>query len=293
MSFLRAAVLAAATAAPGSFVDRAAWEPTWAADGWTRSEAPRRFGPDTLYNHIDGGAELFLELGFEELLVERLNRGDAEVSIELYRMSDVAAALGVYLEKRGRETAVAGVSGRSSGGPLQVLLQRGRHVAVFSNLSGGTAEASSLSRIAGRVASTLPDEADPQELALLPAEGRWPGSERIVRGPVGLQGFVTLGDGDVLLLSERSTAVAARYGDPSSADSHSLLIAEYASEAEAVAALDHVAAHLDPRVMLLGRTATALCLQDHAGRPLDLTRRGRRMELRHASGLAPATPVAR
>ncbi len=39
--------------------------PDGAAPGWTRAGTQRVYGPGELYNYIDGGAELFLEFGFE------------------------------------------------------------------------------------------------------------------------------------------------------------------------------------------------------------------------------------
>ena len=36
---------------------------------WTAAEPARTFGPDNLYEEIDGEAELFLPYGFRELIV--------------------------------------------------------------------------------------------------------------------------------------------------------------------------------------------------------------------------------
>ena len=38
--------------------------------GWKRAEKPKVFAKKELFNYIDGGAELFLELGFENLVVQ-------------------------------------------------------------------------------------------------------------------------------------------------------------------------------------------------------------------------------
>ena len=50
-------------------------EPVLPADGfeagWTRAEKTRTFYKNDLYGHIDGGAELFLEFGFEKLRVNK------------------------------------------------------------------------------------------------------------------------------------------------------------------------------------------------------------------------------
>ena len=72
------------------------------ADGfrgeWNRVGKYTVFKGANLYGHIDGGAEVFLELGFAHLEVQRYARGEEEeVSVEVYRMDDPAAALGMLV----------------------------------------------------------------------------------------------------------------------------------------------------------------------------------------------------
>ncbi|HPB73006.1 MAG TPA: hypothetical protein PLX71_08505, partial [Phycicoccus sp.] len=61
------------------------------------------YGPGDLYNYIDGGAELFLEFGFEACTVQQYKRGADEAVMEVYRMDDPVAARGIYLMKCGVE----------------------------------------------------------------------------------------------------------------------------------------------------------------------------------------------
>src|SRR5512146_1704116 len=69
------------------------------AGGWKKAEAPKRFTQADLYGYIDGGAELFLEYGFEQLTVQKYRNGADEFTVEAYRMTDPAAATGIYLMK--------------------------------------------------------------------------------------------------------------------------------------------------------------------------------------------------
>lgn len=61
------ATLGLAVAAAGAVGDPGLIPPDGAAPGWTRAGTQKVYGPGDLYNYIDGGAELFLEFGFEAL----------------------------------------------------------------------------------------------------------------------------------------------------------------------------------------------------------------------------------
>ena len=52
--------------------------------GWVKSGQTLRFTKNDLYGHINGGAELFLEFGFNELLVQRYEKGGEEITLEIY-----------------------------------------------------------------------------------------------------------------------------------------------------------------------------------------------------------------
>jgi hypothetical protein len=73
------------------------------AGTWKLLEPPKIFGPENLYEEIDGEAELFLPYGMKRLTVgivaERAAPG-GEVRMELYRMASPRDAFGVYSQHR-------------------------------------------------------------------------------------------------------------------------------------------------------------------------------------------------
>ncbi|MDD5761284.1 MAG: hypothetical protein PHP88_02095 [bacterium] len=71
--------------------------------GWKPVESPRIFGPDNLYEEIDGEAELFLPYGMERLTVALLGRAAApgtELRLELFRMASPRDAYGIFSQHR-------------------------------------------------------------------------------------------------------------------------------------------------------------------------------------------------
>jgi hypothetical protein len=70
---------------------------------WKLLEPVRTFGPDTLYEEIDGEAELVLPYGMERMTVAVLGgiaRPGTEVRLELYRMASPRDAYGIWSQYR-------------------------------------------------------------------------------------------------------------------------------------------------------------------------------------------------
>mgnify|MGYP006288713103 CR=1 FL=1 len=64
---------------------------------WERTGKPENYQGDELYDLINGGADLFLEYGFENVsLVNYKNKDKAGVRMELYKMEDNDAAFGIF-----------------------------------------------------------------------------------------------------------------------------------------------------------------------------------------------------
>lgn len=245
--------------------------------GWKVAEPDRVYTGPELYELIDGGAEILYEHGFERVTVRRYAAGGDEVGLELYTMKDPAAALGLYLSRCGRETPFEGFAERHTAGRHELLLVRHRFYAVVENLSGRAERAVVLVDFARALASRLPVPVPVAELDPLPAEGRVPGSERLLRGPLALQAHVTLGEGDILQLAGTVTAAAADYGE--GAGRRTLIVVPYPDPVAARRAFEHLQAHLDPEIVPLTRAASRLVFRDYAGKFGDVRLAGPRLEL--------------
>jgi hypothetical protein len=287
-----AALLLAGAAAPAappetSPGDAGLLPESGAVGNWTRAGAPRVFAGPELYELIDGGAEIVYEYGFARATVQRYRSGEDELGVELFLMRDPAAALGLYLARCGPPpTAVelaaslppAGLVDRYTAGRHQLLLVRNRYFLVVDNLSGKAERASALLDFARAIAPRLPPDGPVEVFDLLPAEGRIAGSERLVRGPLALQAFVLLGEGDVLQLGDRVTAVAASYGG-GEAGPRTLVVARYPDPEAAARALQNVVQHLDSESAVVSSEATRLVFRDYSGRFGVLAVDGARLDL--------------
>lgn len=141
-----------------------------AAGAWKPVEPPRTFGPDTLYEEIDGEAELFLPYGMRRLTVAVVARAGApagEVRLELFRMDSPRDAYGVWSQHRF---------------PDQEILRLSSSEAVVSDTSAdffrgdtfvrirakpGERSRRDVTDLAAAVAELLPGSGDPPEEARL------------------------------------------------------------------------------------------------------------------------------
>lgn len=249
-----------------------------AVPGWKRTEPPRVYSGPELYELIDGGAEIFFEHGFERVTVQKYVLGADEIGIDLYAMRDAAAALGIYLARCGDETPAGGLGLRHTAGRHELLAVQGAYYVVVENQSGSAERAADLVAFARALAPRLPAAEPVAALEALPKDDRLPGSERLVRGPLALESFIQLGEGDILQLGGRVTAAAATYQGP--AGRFTLVVVPYPDAATARRAFAHVLAHLDPEIRPLSRTGSRLVFRDYSGTFGEVDLDGARIDLR-------------
>ena len=254
--------------------------------GWKKNGAMRVFTSADLYGHINGGAEVFLELGFEQLTVQKYKGGANELAVEVYRMTDPAAARGIYLARCGKETPDPSLKERHTASRQQILLQRHRYYLVLYNSAGGAANGPMLVTAARAFAAKLPADVPVPALNLLPAAGLVPGSVRIIRGPVSLQALYTLGDGDILQLGGQITGAAGDYKDTAGASTR--IVIDYPTPAVAGAAFKHLKANLDSYLKPAAATEAKLIFQDYEKKFGVATVNGTRLEVRLHLTKAPA-----
>jgi len=259
-------------------------------DGWARAERFDVYRGAELYGHINGGSEIYLELGFEHLVVQRYRDGRGrEVIAEHYVMDDPVAALGVYMLRCGaREFPNPGLTIRHNLVPEQLVMVEGNTFTAVTNPGGDTSLLPLVAEVGRSIERITPDAPPPTPFDTLPVEGRVPLSERIVRGPFTLQQLGTLGEGDVLQLQGRATGVAARYGEGEAR--HTLLRVDYPTPEAASEAFARLTTRLDPLHTPLQGTDEVLVWQGYDGRFGDARLEGGRLTLRIGLAAPPVEP---
>lgn len=234
--------------------------------GWTKSERTHRYEKSNLFDYIDGGAELFLEFGFDRLLVQRYKRVDAkreeEIALEVFVMESPEAALGIYLTKCGKETPVRGLKARNSGDRYQFTIVRGNCFVQVNNFSGDETLMHVMVALAQKTLATIPKGHPVKLLDRLPKKDFVAGSGLIIRGPYALQPIFTFGKGDVLLLGGRVFGVTGDYVG-ANGDIYTRMFILYPEPKAALSAFENLVNNLDPYLEIITRWEKGFSFKDY------------------------------
>ncbi len=146
--------------------------------GWTQSGEVRVYTAETLWEYIDGAAELFVQYGVRTCMTADMSAAGASVTVDLYEMGSPLRAVGVFKrESAGRGVNLPGATVAALSPPYQALMVKGSTY-VKVNVYEGELSESEGRRLLQGLAASLPGEAVmPQEFSLLPEAGMVAGSE--------------------------------------------------------------------------------------------------------------------
>lgn len=204
--------------------------PKVAPDGWALNDAPEAFTRETLFEHINGQADLFLQYGFEKsafVMYRNVNSPDDKMDVDIYDMGNSLQAFGVFSRFR-YEDRPAGIGLDSCLDDLHAFFYKGKYFVV---LQATESNAATLKRLAQEIESRISDKsAPPKELAYFPKSGLKPGA--IEYFPDGLLGHQFLKRGFKASYVEKEGTKTESEGR----DSH-LFLSIFENSQEAVNAL--------------------------------------------------------
>jgi hypothetical protein len=149
--------------------------------GKAAAETPAKvYNSDSLYQYIDGGADIYLLYDFKALLHQDFKSGTTEVTADIYEMSQPEDAFGIYASERSAnyKFIAIGAEGYRDQGILNFFADR-----YYIKLSGSGANADPLlDQFARSVAARIGgSRALPPLLEKLPREHRVLHSEQYVK----------------------------------------------------------------------------------------------------------------
>lgn len=231
-------------------------------EGWEKHDKSLHFNRGGLYEYINGGAELFLEFGFEELFVQHYRKGNHEISLEVYCMEIPEAALGIYLMKCGQETPLPEIKARNSADRLQFLIVKNNYFLLVNNFKGEEKLIPVMIELTNETLKSVPSENPVKIFSFLPEENFVEGSRRIIRGPFSLQSLYTLGKGDILQLRGKVFAVSGEYTD-SDGKTYTRIIVPYIDKDQAREAYMHLLSNLDPYLKTMEKDSDWFTFKDY------------------------------
>lgn len=158
------------------------------------SSDSRTFTEKSLYGYINGGAELYLEYGFDTLIVTELVSDGRDIKVEAYRMKDPEAAFGIFSVSRFRCNGGPRLTQHICRSAYQVQFAKGPYYVSIVNDTGTEADQSKSLEIASFIIEHIPDLSfDPSYFYSDGVDEETMKGAVLVRGPLGIyNGIPTL-----------------------------------------------------------------------------------------------------
>jgi hypothetical protein len=183
------------------------------AAGWTWEEKEMQYNSKTLFEYIDGAAELYLAYGFQGLTVRKFEKSSQPpITLELYEMASSEDAYGLFTFERQDEAVGIGQGSEFGGGLLRFW--KGKYfVSIYAD--GGGVEAESAVLTIGRTTADLIQEMGPEPklIDFIPGKdlGLVDRSVRYLKSHILLNQRFFIAHRNILNLSRRTEAVLAQY----------------------------------------------------------------------------------
>lgn len=142
----------------------------------------------TLWGYIDGGADIYLEYGFEKLVVEEIRWQKQSFRVEVFRMNTPKNAFGIFSVSKSSCPVKDSLTEFSCITPYQTVLFKDLYYVSIINESGSDEAISLSSKLAKMLLIKMPSsEFSLPRLLSLPAFSRYQKEAKYFIGKLGLQ----------------------------------------------------------------------------------------------------------
>lgn len=127
-----------------------------AIDGWTQEYEPELYVGDSLFELINGGAEVYHRFGFVQALATQY--ADAEgrsISLEIFEMGDEAGARNIYADKTGGSGEELEIGDEAAGEDYYLNFRSGRYLVTITGFDNEPGTTAGILKLARAVAAEL------------------------------------------------------------------------------------------------------------------------------------------
>jgi hypothetical protein len=149
-------------------------------EGWHPEGEIKVYGPDNLWEYINGAAERFVIYGFKNLRFREFSKGEFMMTAEVYDMGSPLNAFGIYTTERPEKEKRLSIGTEAVIGPSHCLLLKDRYYIKVIMLRGLLDEESGEAVLKSLETDIKGKSSFPPELNILPSRERVFGSEKYV-----------------------------------------------------------------------------------------------------------------
>lgn len=185
-----------------------------AINEWVPSGQDRYYYPETLYDYINGGAELFISYGMERVLSRTYKQsGQPDIQVDIFDMVESKNAFGVFCHGQEELDYTYGQGSQIYKGAI--LFWKGPYYISIVCDYQTTLTAKAMEVIAKKIDKKIKEQGQlPEIVSWLPEEELVPESVFYFHHYVWLNAFYYIADENFLNIDDRTDAVLAKYGPP-------------------------------------------------------------------------------
>lgn len=202
-------------------------------NGWHASD-DKYYDPESLYDYINGGAELYISYGFKEVLSRTFTNADGEeIQVEIFDMQNPENAYGVFSQQREEEETQFGQGSQVVLG--SIIFWKDRYFVSMMNHNETPEVKKGMREIAASIGSRIKNEGEkPDIIQYLPKDNLDPASIRFFKHYIWLNAYYYIAEENYFNIDKQTGAVLAKYntGDPRTI----MLLIEYPNKDETNAA---------------------------------------------------------
>lgn len=216
-------------------------------NGFKSGNSDTYYNQETLFEYINGGAELFISYNFDRVISRTYSQGgQADIVVEIFDMLEAKNAFGVFSHDREKLDATYGQGSETYQGAI--LFWKDRYYVSLFTEKENEVSGPAISSLAAEIDKLIPGEGKlPGVLDYLPEAGLVEESVFYFHHYIWLNAFFYISSDNFLVINESTDAVLAKYGQPDSR--YYLLLIEYPSEEDARKAYSSFGEHYAPELI--------------------------------------------
>jgi hypothetical protein len=200
--------------------------------GWKAAGPDRVYDRKTIFDYLDGGAEVYLAFDLREVFVRKFkNAAGTEIALDIYDCGSPAEAFGAFTCDR--QDPDAGIGQESEYGPGLLRFRQGRYF-VSITAAGDEEKAEVALRELGKVVVPVlgPPGEPPALLRALPESGLKKDRTCFFHSVINLNNLLFVASENILNLELRTDCILAEY-DAGGVEPARLLLVRYPDESRA------------------------------------------------------------
>jgi hypothetical protein len=176
-----------------------------------RMTSNKYYNPDTLFDYINGGAELYISYNFKDVISRRYeNSLGEEITIELFDMQEAENAYGVFTQQRESESSKILQECQIIMG--SIIFWRGQYFVALSNHKETDRVKNGMHLLAATVSENIGGNYEkPEILHLLPPENLVKHSIRFFNHYIWLNAYNFISSENIFQIDTENVAVIAKY----------------------------------------------------------------------------------